>query len=84
MRTGPHPRARGLIVAPEIGEHNVQAVEMGGHDVQSCGQLFALSFQRCSLAVRLVDRRPGGTPTPPVDIAELAVEPVEFGCEAAK
>jgi hypothetical protein len=76
VRTCSHPRARWLIVAPEIGKDDVQSVEMGGHDVQPCGQLFAFSFQRCSLAGRITYQRPRGSAAQPVDVAELAVEPV--------
>lgn len=84
MRTRSHPRGRWLVVAPEIGEDGVQAIEMGSHDVQPCGQLFAFSFQICSLAQYFADSRPGGSPALPVDITDLAVEFIEFGREAAK
>ena len=84
VRTCSHPRGRWLVVAPEIGEDGVQAVEMGSHDVQSCSQLFAFSFQICSLAEHFADSRPGGSPALPVDITDLAVESVEFGRKAAK
>jgi hypothetical protein len=71
-------------MAPEIGKDDVQSVEVGGHDVHPCGQLFAFSFQSRSLAGRLAYRRPCGSPAQPVDVAELAVELVEFGRKAAK
>ncbi|MGB2811164.1 MAG: hypothetical protein WBC17_05380 [Mycobacterium sp.] len=84
MRTRSHPRGRWLVVAPEIGEDGVQAIEMGSHDVQSCGQLFAFSFQICSLAKHFAGSRPSGSPALPVDLTDQAVESVEFGRKAAK
>ncbi|MEX0581890.1 MAG: hypothetical protein WD228_12445 [Mycobacterium sp.] len=84
MRTCSHPRDRWLVVAPEIGEDGVQTIEMGSHDVQSCGQLFAFSFQICTLAKHFADSRPGGSPALPVDVTDLAVEFIEFGRKAAK
>ena len=52
--------------------------------MQSCGQLFAFSFQICSLAKHFAGSRPSGSPALPVDLTDQAVESVEFGRKAAK
>ena len=79
MRAGSDPGGGDWVVAPEVGQYDVEMAELSGHDVQPCGDVLALRFECRSLARRFIIDWTGGPGAQPVDIRQLAVKPIEFG-----
>ena len=84
MRTRSHPRGGNVIVAPKIGQHHIQVVELPGHRVQPGGHLLTPSLERRSLTERFTGGDCGTPEALPGEIGKPAVDAVELGRKTAQ